>query len=155
MDKLNATDPSTKPWEFYWSSPTIAGAVNLLCFTSSNHLSIPRHSPLHHDSLVSLGFWWVILLKVSWKVAWVISDGSFLCMFVNPFKELSNWVSQELEVLKPIVFMWLSTHFFVLFLWSLLIYLVQTPDLILTWNLFMFVSILGGCVVLLVIKLFN
>lgn len=79
--------------------------------TPSNHLSVPGHSPLQHDSLVSLGFWWVTLLKVSWKVTWVISDGSFLCMFVNPFKGLSKCISKKLEVLKLIV----STHFFVLF----------------------------------------
>lgn len=39
------------------------------------------------------------------------SDESFLCMFVNPFKS----ISQKLEVLKLIVFIWVSTHFLVLF----------------------------------------
>lgn len=116
--------------------------------TSSNHLSIPGHSPLQHNSLVSLGFWWVTLLIVSWKVTWVISDGSFLCISVNPFKELSKCRSLKADCVHS---------FFVLFffLWSLLIYLVQTPDFILTWNLFMFVTVIGGCIVLLVIKLFN
>lgn len=103
------------PVEFHRSSSTIAVTANLLCFPSSNRLSVPGHAALQHGCLVSLGFWWVTLSKVSWKATWVISDGLSLWMFVDPFKELKNWVSQNVGVLKLIVFIWLSTNFSVFF----------------------------------------
>lgn len=84
--------PAQNPVELHWSSSAMAGTAALLYLPSFSHLCTLGHSPLHHDCLVSLGFWWVALSEVSWKAIWVRSNGSPLLMVVCPFKELRNWV---------------------------------------------------------------
>lgn len=74
---------SQSPVELHWSSSTIAGTADLLFFPSSNHLCIPGHSPLQHDCLVSLGFWWVTVKKSPGKPhGWYQMGFLYACLLI-------------------------------------------------------------------------